>query len=67
MAVDRFDSINTYINTLDWSADNKAASAAALAGAANQFGVSQREIAIASGYKDSDVAALLAGQNVPRF
>ena len=65
-AVGRFDSINAYINTLDWSADNKAASSAALAQAANKYGVSQREIAIASGYKDSDVAALLSGQNVPR-
>lgn len=67
VAVDRFDSINTYINTLDWSADNKASSAAALAGAANQFGVSQAEIAIASGYNRADIETLLAGQDVPRF
>lgn len=67
VAVDRFDSVKAYVNTLDWSADNKAASASALASAANQYGVSQREIAIATGYKDADIANLLAGQNVARY
>ena len=66
-AVGRFNSINAFVNTLDWSADNKAASAAALANAAGQYGVSQREIAIATGYKDGDIAALLSGHNVARF
>lgn len=66
-AVGRFNSIKEYVNTLDWNADNKAASAAALASAAGQYGVSQREIAIATGYKDGDIAALLSGHNVARF
>lgn len=66
-AVGRFDSINAYINSLDWSADNKAASSAALAQAANQYGVSQSEISIASGYSMADVGNLMAGQTVARY
>lgn len=66
-AVQRFDSINGFINTLDWSPANKEASAAALADAANRYGVSQAEIAIASGYRLDDVADLLKNSQVARY
>lgn len=68
-AVGRLDSIKTYVNTLDWSDANKASSAAALANAAQQYGVGYREIAIATGYRESDVDKLFKdnGQAVGRF
>jgi hypothetical protein len=63
--VDRFDSINQFVNTLNWSDANKAASAAAVAAAAQQYGVSQREIAIATGYSDADIARLFP--DLPKY
>jgi len=63
--VDRFDSINAYVNTLDWSASNAAASAAALTAAAQDYGVTAREIAIATGYTEADILAL--NPNIPRY
>jgi hypothetical protein len=63
--VDRFDSINSFVNTLDFSVGNAAASAAALSSAAQQFGVSANEIAIATGYKLEDVQALLP--DLPKY
>lgn len=63
--VGRFDSVNSYVNTLDWSEANKGASAAALTAAANQYGVSAREISIATGMPQADVEALLP--NIPRY
>lgn len=65
--VGRLDSVSAFIKTLDWSDANKANSAASLGDAARQYGVSQREIAIASGYRDEDIARLLEGQNVARY
>lgn len=65
--VNRYDSVNAYINTLSWAPGDKAASSAALAEAARQYGVGTRDLAIASGYSEADIEALLAGQNVPRF
>lgn len=65
--VNRYDSVNAYINTLSWAPGDKDASAAALANAARQYGVGTRDLAIASGYSEADIEALLAGQNVPRF
>lgn len=58
-AVGRFDSIKGFINTLDWSDANKGASAAALRAARDQYGVDNREIAIASGYNLTDINKLL--------
>lgn len=66
-AVGRLNSVGAFIKTLDWSDANKASSAASLGDAARQYGVSQREIAIASGYRDEDIARLLEGQNVARY
>lgn len=63
--IDRFDSINSFVNTLDFSAGNAAASAAALQAAAQEYGVSAREIAIATGYKLEDVQALLP--DLPKY
>lgn len=64
--VDRFDSVNSFVNTLDWSAGNKDASTAALIAAAQQYGVSANEIAIATGYSRDDVISLTGGQ-LPKF
>lgn len=64
--IDRFDSINQFVNTLDFSASGAAAtSVAALSSAALQYGVSANEIAIATGYRLEDVEALLPG--IPRY
>lgn len=64
--VDRYDSVNTYVNTLDWSSGNKGASSAALVAAARQYGLSSNDIAIATGYSRADIEALTGGQ-LPRF
>lgn len=64
--VDRYDSVNTYVNTLDWSAGNKGASSAALVAAAQQYGLSSNDLAIATGYSRADIEALTGGQ-LPRF
>jgi len=63
--IDRFDSINQFVNTLDFSVSGAAASIAALTGAAQEHGVSANEIAIATGYRLEDVEALLPG--IPRY
>ena len=63
--VGRLDSISAYVNTLDWGAANKSASAAALAATAAQYGVTAREIAIATGYSEADILAL--NPSIPRF
>lgn len=63
--IDRFDSINQFVNTLDFSASGAAASVAALSSAALQYGASANEIAIATGYRLEDVEALLSG--IPRY
>lgn len=63
--IDRFDSINQFVNTLDFSAGGAAASVAALSSAAQQYGVSANEIAIATGYRLEDVEVLLPG--IPRY
>lgn len=61
MADDRNASIQAYVNSLDWSDANKAASAAALNQAAQQYGVSAAEIAGATGYNTGDVYTLMGG------
>ena len=63
--IDRFDSINAAINSMDWSDAGKAASVAALTQAAIEHDVSTREIAIAAGLNLRDIEALLP--NVPRY
>jgi hypothetical protein len=56
-AVGRLDSIKAFINTQDWGT-NKAASVAALREAQAKFGVTDQEVAVASGYKVEDIRAL---------
>ena len=63
--IDRFDSINAAINTLDWSDAGKAASVATLTQAAIDNDVTTREIAISAGLSLSDIEALLP--DVPRY
>lgn len=65
--LDRLESINTYINSLDWSLENSKASAWATYYAAQQYGVSQADIANATGLNYSDIQALFDSANVPRF
>ena len=65
--LDRLQSINTYINSLDWSLENSKASAWATYYAAQQYGVSQADIANATGLNYSDIQALFDSANVPRF
>jgi cytoskeletal protein RodZ len=55
--VGRLDSIKAFINTQDWGT-NKAASVAALREAQAKFGVTDQEVAVASGYKLEDIRAL---------
>ena len=56
-AVGRLDSIKAFINTQDWGT-SKAASVAALREAQAKFGVTDQEVAVASGYKVEDIRAL---------
>jgi hypothetical protein len=61
----RLSSINAYVNTLDWSEPNKAASAAALAAAKQQYGVSDQELAQATGYNAADISNLWSSSVQP--
>ena len=65
-AVGRLDSINTYINTLDWGAGANA-SAWSMYQNAGPYDVTQREIAIAAGMPLESVWALFDAAGVPRF
>ncbi len=58
-AVGRLNSINAFVNTLDWSPANKAASVEAMRQAQAQYGVSNNELAIAAHYNVSDINALM--------
>lgn len=66
-AIDRLNSIATYIKTLDWSETGRNASAWATYDAAKTYGVTQQDIANATGYKLFDIRALFDGAKVPRF
>lgn len=63
----RLDSINKYINTLDFSEAGAAASVQQLYAAAKQYGVNQAELAAASGYHLEDVQKLFAKHGIPAF
>ncbi|MGB4059617.1 MAG: hypothetical protein WBK26_05310 [Burkholderiaceae bacterium] len=64
-SIGRFDSINTAINTFDWSEANKPASVAAITTAAVENGATTRDIAIATGLPLDSVNALFP--NIPRY
>jgi len=66
-ALDRLNSIATYINTLDWSPANSNASAWATYDAARVYGVTQQDLANATGYTYGDIVALFDRANIPRF
>lgn len=65
-AVDRLDSINGYVNSMNWGAD-AAASAWATYQSAQEFGVTQQELAVATGYSVADIQAMFDAAGVPRF
>ena len=63
----RLESINKYINTLDFSEAGTASSVQQLYAAAQQYGVNQAELAAASGYRLEDVQKLFAKHGIPAF
>lgn len=62
----RLASINTYVNTLDW-VSNKVGSTQALYATAQAYGVSQADIAAATGYNLADIRALFDAASIPAF
>ena len=66
-ALDRLNSIAAYIGTLKWDAAHTNASAWAVYDAARTYGVTQADIANATGYKLFDIQALFDNASIPRF
>lgn len=62
----RLASINAYVNTLDW-VSNKVGSTQALYATAQAYGVSQADIAAATGYNLADIRALFDAASIPAF
>lgn len=62
----RLASISAYVNTLDWGAD-KIGSTRALYATAQAYGVSQADIAAATGYNLADIRSLFEGAGIPAF
>ena len=63
----RLGSINTYVNTLDFSEAGAANSVQQLYAAAQQYGVNQSELAAATGYRLEDVQKLFTKYGIPAF
>jgi hypothetical protein len=59
---DQSASINQYVNTLDWSPENKAASSAALQQAMSTYGVDVNQLAQATGYGADSINAMFNTQ-----
>lgn len=63
----RLDSINQYINTLDFSEAGKADAVRAVYAKAKEFNVSQSDIATATGYGVTDIRKMFEAQGIPAF